>query len=87
MLLDLTDGKSISVQVIAWCCQAQAITWANIDLDFFRHKASLGHNELKSVSLTTTNIQYVPQNIDSLSYFSFFGQIVNFGRFIWFIYI
>ena len=24
----------------------QAITWANVDLDLCRHRASLGHNEL-----------------------------------------
>ena len=45
-LLDLTDGKSTLVQVMAWCRQAQAITWANVDPDLCRHMVSLGHNEL-----------------------------------------
>ena len=37
MPMDLTDGKSTLVQVMAWC---------NVDLDLWRHMASLGPNEL-----------------------------------------
>ena len=43
MSIYLTDDKSDLVQVMA---QQQAITWANVDPDPFRHMASLGHNEL-----------------------------------------
>ena len=42
---DLTDDKSALVQVMAWCRQAQAITWANVDPDLCRQMASLGLNE------------------------------------------
>ena len=42
----LTDGKSTLVQVMAWCLRQQAITWANVDPDLWRHVASLGHIEL-----------------------------------------
>ena len=31
---------------MGWCRQAQAIAWANVDPDPWRHVASLGHNEL-----------------------------------------
>ena len=44
MPLDLTDDKLTLVQVMAWCRQAQAITWANPNL--YRQMASLGLNEL-----------------------------------------
>ena len=38
------DDKSTLVQVIAWS-EKRAITWTNVDLDVFRHRASLDHNE------------------------------------------
>ena len=40
------DRKSTLVQVMAWCHQAQAITWANVDPDLCHHMASWGHDEL-----------------------------------------
>ena len=43
-LLDFTEDKSTSVQVMA--CWQQAFTWANVDTDICRHMASMGHNEL-----------------------------------------
>ena len=46
MPLDLTDDKSTLVEVMAWCRQAQAITWANVDPVLCHHMASLGLNEL-----------------------------------------
>ena len=46
MSLVLTEDKSTLVQVMAWCHQAQAITWANVDTVLCRHVASLGLNEL-----------------------------------------
>ena len=51
MSMDLTNGKSTLVQVMAWCCQAlhepmSPITWTNVDQDPCRHMASLDHNEL-----------------------------------------
>ena len=45
MPMDLTDGKSTLVQVMAWCRQA-TITWANVDQDLCHHMASLGDHEL-----------------------------------------
>ena len=46
MPLNSTDDKSTMVQVMAWCRQAQAIAWANVDPDLCRHMVSLGPNEL-----------------------------------------
>ena len=46
MPLDLTDDKSTLVQVMAWCHQEQAITWADVDPDLCHPMASLGLNEL-----------------------------------------
>ena len=46
MPIDLTDGKSILVQVMLGAIRQQAITWANVDPDLCRHMASLGLNEL-----------------------------------------
>ena len=46
MSLGFADVQSILVQVMAWCVTHQAITWANVDLDFSRHMVSLGHNVL-----------------------------------------
>ena len=45
---DFIHGKSkfIWVQVMDWCLQEQAITWANVDPVFCHHLASLGLNEL-----------------------------------------
>ena len=40
------DYKSILVQVMAWCWQHQAITWANVDIDLCRHMTPSGQNEL-----------------------------------------
>ena len=45
MSLDVTDDKPTLIQVVAWCCKQQAITWANFDPDLCRHMASLGPNE------------------------------------------
>ena len=49
MSLDFIGDQSTLVQVMAWCRQAtsQYSTWADVDPDFCRHMASLGHNELK----------------------------------------
>ena len=44
MSLDLIDGKSTLVQVMAWW--QQAITWANVDPDLCRYMAPLGQIEL-----------------------------------------
>ena len=44
MQLDLTDDKSTLVQVMA--LRQQAITWASVNQDPWRHMVSLGHNEL-----------------------------------------
>ena len=32
---------------MAWCRQAQNITWANVDKDLCKHTASLGRNKLR----------------------------------------
>ena len=50
----LTVDKSTLVQVIAWCRQAKAITWANVDSVPCRLMASLCHNELTYRPLTDT---------------------------------
>ena len=42
---DLTDDYSTLVQVMAWCCQHQVITWANVDEDLFHHMVSQDHTE------------------------------------------
>ena len=39
------NGQSALMQATASCHQAQAITWANDDLDLCRHMVSLGHSE------------------------------------------
>ena len=44
---DLTDSKSILVQVMAWC--HQAITWASVDSVLCPHMAALGLNVLMTV--------------------------------------
>ena len=44
------DDKSTSVQVMAWCCQATSITWANVDLYICCHIAWLGLNEINATS-------------------------------------
>ena len=46
LLLDRPDDKWTLVQVMAWCRQQQAITWASVDPDICRHMASLGPYEL-----------------------------------------
>ena len=54
---DLTDDKSILVQVMAWCRQAwrhQAITWANVDSVPSRLVASLGHKWVKDKNFHLT---------------------------------
>ena len=43
---DLTDDKSTSVQVMAWCRQATSHYLSNVDPDLCRQIASLGLNEL-----------------------------------------
>ena len=48
MSLDLIDDQSTLVQVMTWCHQAKAITWAKVDPDSCRHMASLGHNVYQS---------------------------------------
>ena len=40
---DFTDDKSTLGQVMAW---QQAIIWANVDPDVYRHMGLLSHNEL-----------------------------------------
>ena len=45
MSQDITGDKSTLAKVMAWCNQEQAITWGNVDLDLYRHMASLGHSE------------------------------------------
>ena len=47
---DLTDNKSILVQVMAWC--RQAITWASVDSVLCPHMAALGLNVLMTEFLT-----------------------------------
>ena len=42
---DLTDDKSILVQVWLGATRKQAITWTDVDSDPCRHMASLGRNE------------------------------------------
>ena len=45
--LGMTILKSIMhLQVMAWWCQAKAITWAKVDLDLCCYMASPGHNDL-----------------------------------------
>ena len=46
MSLDLTDDKWTLVQVMAWCRQEHAITWAYVYPDLCGHMASLGPIEL-----------------------------------------
>ena len=41
----LTNGKSTSVVVMAWCRQSTNRTWTNVDPDICHHKASLGRNQ------------------------------------------
>ena len=43
MSQDITGDKSTLAKVMAWCNQEQAI--GNVDLDLYRHMASLGHSE------------------------------------------
>ena len=46
MPMDLTDGKSTLVQVMAWYHQATShYTWANVDPDLCRHMVLSGYNE------------------------------------------
>ena len=58
---DLADGKSILVQVMAWCCWQQAITWTNVDPDLCHHMASQLQNKLnepillQKIGTTSTN--------------------------------
>ena len=41
------DGEPTLVQIMAWCLQQLAITWANVDIDLCCcYMASQGHNEL-----------------------------------------
>ena len=47
---DLTDNKSILIQVMAWC--RQAITWASVDSVLCPHMAALGLNVLMTEFLT-----------------------------------
>ena len=44
--LDLTDDKPTLVQVMVGAVRQRAITWANVDPDPYRRKASVGRNEL-----------------------------------------
>ena len=47
MTMDLTDGKSTLVQVMAWCRQATSHYLSQCwHPDLCHHMASLGHNEL-----------------------------------------
>ena len=48
MTEDIIDGKSKSVKVMVWHCQA--ITWASVKPDLYCYMASLGHNELTEVN-------------------------------------
>ena len=51
MPMDLTDGKSPLVWVMAWCRQVTSHYLSQIWPDLCRHMVSLGHNELISISL------------------------------------
>ena len=46
MLQNPIYDKTVLVQVMAWYCQAQAITWTIIEPDLFRHMEILSRNEL-----------------------------------------
>ena len=46
---------------MAWCRQAQAITWVIFHPDLCRHLASLGHNELnKDMAIREACVTYLP---------------------------
>ena len=47
---NLTNDKSILVQVMAWCRQATSHNWADVDADLCRHIASLGHGEFSQTA-------------------------------------
>ena len=46
---EFTNDRSALVQVMAWCRQAQAITWTNVDQVLCRCIASLGSGEFKKI--------------------------------------
>ena len=51
--LDLTNDKSDWFRQWLGAIRQQAISWANLDSDLYRHMASIGYNEL-----TKTGIQF-----------------------------
>ena len=69
MSLGFTDDQSTVVQVMAWCRQAKAITWANVDPDLCRDMASVS---LKSQQITPalwsrSGLIYIPVRYHILS--------------------
>ena len=58
MPLDLTDDKSILVQVMAGAVRQQAITWANVDPYLCLHMVSLGHNEFQDCSELPMTVEF-----------------------------
>ena len=60
--------RSIMVQVMAWCCRQQAITWTSVDQDHRCHMASLGLNEVTAVT-STLLCHFIPSCLQQRSYF------------------
>ena len=56
---DPINNNPASDQVMAWAEQAQAITWTNDGLIYWRIYASLGHNDLKMVCVYAIEYAFV----------------------------
>ena len=48
---NLSNEKSTLVHVMAWCCQEQAIIWANVGPDLCQRTVSIGHSKVKELMI------------------------------------
>ena len=59
LLLDLTDDKSILVQVMAWCHQASSHYMSQCwPTDLYRHMALLAHHEFMNSNSSVRHSQW-----------------------------
>ena len=68
MSLDIVDDKSALIPVMAWCHQAQAITWTNVDPNLCQNMVLPGNNEYykeKNKESTQTPTVYVNKSYPS----------------------
>ena len=72
LLVEANYLTSTLVQVISWCCQAKAVTRANVNLDPCAHMLPLGHNEL-ILHINT----FKPEQKDSLIVHGIFKCILS----------